>query len=171
MAADRKRFLPELAALEKWLTLVSEAATKFERRWTMLALRRVDPDLATRLFEQRQLFDKQCVSGGLDGVSKQGEALLRGYAVVVRAMEAADMADDAYMVGSDPSGLKVAIGTQRATVDRVREVHGRNTIWVTPDEVAAMLASMPFKRIADAKRIFPGAEIIEFRKTDDEEGT
>lgn len=70
------------------------------------------------------------------------------------------------MLGSDPtSGLKVAIGHQRAAVERILEVHGQNTCWVSPDEVAVMMASVEqFKKIVGVKQSFPGAEIRDIRR-------
>lgn len=170
MTGSRKLFMRDISAIETWMKLTSDAAALFERRWTWLALRRVDAELATALHEQRELFNQECVTGQPAEIALHGEALCRGYAVVVRAMEAAEAPDDAYVIGRDPvSGFTVAIGNQRAAVDRALELHGSRVTWVTPDEVAAMMAS-PFISVAEVKRIFPGAEIIEFRKLD-EEGT
>ena len=75
--------------------------------------------------------------------------------------------DDAYTIGSDPvSGFKVAIGHQRASVERIIEVHGWQTCWVSPDEVAVMMANIEqFKKIASVKQSFPGAEISNLRRT------
>jgi hypothetical protein len=82
-----------------------------------------------------------------------------------KALEAAAEPDDAYMLGSDPvSGLKVAIAHQRAAVERIVEVHGQQACWVSPDEVAVMMASEQFKKIAGIKQSFPGAEITDLRR-------
>jgi hypothetical protein len=169
----RRLFMRDVTALEKWMPLVSEAALLFERRWTMLALRRVNPELATLLFEQQQLFNQECVTGQPADIALHGESLCRGYAAVVRMMEAAGkngeaVEDDAYMLGSDPvSGLKVALDSSRRRAGRVVEIHGAKTIWVTPDEVAAITGSAPFRAIAAAERSFPGIEGIKFRKPED----
>ena len=53
----------EDAALRKWVPAVNEAAVMFERRWTLMALKRVDPDIHRRLLDQRALFDKAVVTG------------------------------------------------------------------------------------------------------------
>jgi hypothetical protein len=59
------------------------------------------------------------------------------------------------------SGFRVAIGQQKAAAKRVRELHGDRVVWVTPDEVAAIVANLEaFKPIAAIKRLFPGAEIV-----------
>jgi hypothetical protein len=151
------------AHISKWLGQVSDAALPFERRWTWLALRRVNPDIAKRLHEQRGLFDQACVTGTVDEVEEQGAALCRGYAAAVRALEASGEADDAYLIGQDSAtGLKVAIGQQKAALDRVREVHGERVVWVSPDEVAKLMASVEqFKFVGAVKRLFPGAEVID----------
>jgi hypothetical protein len=155
--------------VQRWFGEVSAAAQAFEARWTRLSLARVDAELAQRLMEQRKLFDQACVTGTPDEVEEHGAAMCRGYAAAMAAMEQAEQADSAYMIGIDTtSGLKVAIGQQRAAAARVVELHGSSTVWVTPDEVAAMIALAPFNGIKDIKQVFPGAEIIEFRKTDEE---
>lgn len=145
-----------------WRGEVSKAAATFEARWTDLSLRRVDSGLAQRLFEQRGLFDEACVVGSADDVETQGAAMCRGYAAAVRAMELAAVADDAYLLGADPTtGLKVAIGLSKASVGRVTELHGQDVVWVSPDEVAALMSSVEAFRFAHAvKQRFPGAEMI-----------
>lgn len=151
------------SAVQHWLKQVSDAALPLERRWTWLALRRVDGDLARRLHEQRGLFDQACVTGSDDEVATHGAAMCRGYAAAVRSLEQADEPDDAYQIGQDSlTGLKVAIGQQKAAVDRVRELHGDRVVWVTPDEVAKLMASVEqFKFVGAVKQLFPGSEIID----------
>jgi hypothetical protein len=153
----------EARAVGHWMGRVAEAATAFERRWTGRSLRRVDADLARRLDEQRSLFDKATIIGTEDEVETQGAAMCRGYAAAVRAMEASGAADDAYMLGWDAkTGFRIAIGEQRAAAERVAEVHGQQVVWVTPDELAAILAGLEsFKALASIKRMFPGAEIVD----------
>ena len=145
-----------------WLGEVGKAAALLESRWTMLALRRVDPSLSLRLHEQRSLFDEACFGGSASEIEEQGAAMCRGYAAAVRTLEASGEPDDAYMLGSDPAnGLKVAVGVQKAALARVRELHGQDVIWITPDEVACLMSSVEgFKAIAAVKQVFPGAELI-----------
>jgi hypothetical protein len=151
------------AAARRWRSEVSEAALAFERRWTMAALKRVDPGLHRRLFEQRSLFDRVTITGTAEQIDTHGPAMCRGYAAAVTALERAGEPDDAYVIGKCPrTGFTVAIGEQKAAADRVREVHGERVVWVTPNEVASMLNAVEaFKPIAAIKRMFPGAEIIE----------
>ncbi len=151
----------DIATVRHWHGLVSSAALLFERRWTLRALRRVDPGLAKRLSEQRSLFDQACITGAVDEIELQGAAMVRGWQAAVRAMGSEP--DDAYMIGQDPvSGLKVAIGHQVAAADRVREVCGEQVIWLTPDECAVMLAGVEaFKIVGAVKQFFPGAEIVD----------
>ena len=41
-------------------------------------------------------------------------------------------------------------------------MHGATLVWITPDEVAAIVANLEaFKPIAAIKRMFPGAEILD----------
>lgn len=150
--------------LMRWLGDVSKAALPFESRWTRAALRRVDPDLAGRLDEQRGLFDKACVTGEGDDIEAHGSAMCRGWAAAVRAMEAAGEPDDAYQIGRDPqTGFTVAIGQQKAAADRVVELHGQPVAWFSPDEIAALMAGIEaMKRVTAIKRVWPGAEVIDF---------
>src|SRR4051794_3787174 len=85
-----------------WSREASAAAAMFERRWTWMALRRVDPNLAARLSKQRDLFDQAAVTGTGEEVDVHGAALCRGYAIATQALEAAQEPDDAYILGRDP---------------------------------------------------------------------
>jgi hypothetical protein len=93
--------------------------------------------------------------------------MVRGYIAVFEAMQAAGIADDAYQIGRDPnSGMTIAVGPKPAC-ERVRERHGDDVRWFSPDEVAAMVAMEPrFRKIAEVKRRFPGAEITNVRTTE-----
>lgn len=150
------------AVVRHWLGEVSAAAVGFESRWTMLALRRVSPSVGQALFEQRALFDQATFFGSPDEIEVHGAAMCRGYAAAVRALTSVDEPDDAYQLGQDPvSGCRVAIGLQKAAVERVRELHGQDVIWITPDEVAVLLGSVEqMKTVAAVKQMFPGAEVI-----------
>lgn len=150
------------ATVRHWLAEVSAAALPFESRWTWLTLRRVDDDLGRRLFEQRGLFDQACVTGTAAEVETHGAAMCRGYAAAVRALERAGAEDDAYMLGSDPeTGCKVAISSQKAALARVRELHGQDVTFITPDEVAALFSTVEaFKFIGAVKKFYPDAEVV-----------
>lgn len=152
-------------ALELWSSRVSVAALDFESRWTMLALKRTDPDLAERLHEQRSRFVEACVTGTDREVAREGAALCRGYLIVTATLEAT-VPDDAYQLGQDPkTGLMVAIGEQKAAQKRVRELYGDTVILISPDEIATLFASIEaLKTISDVKRRFPGAEITQTMK-------
>jgi hypothetical protein len=149
-----------------WSREVSKAAANYERRWTWAALKRVDPDIATRLSTQRDLFGRAAVTGTGDEVEVHAAALCRGYAAAVKALEAADEPDDAYLLGRDPrSGFTVAVGHQKAAADRVAELHGQFVVWVSPDELAALLAQLQgLDALWTVKRTFPGAEVIDIRQ-------
>jgi hypothetical protein len=128
--------------IRSWMEEVGKAAASFESRWTELALRRVDADLGRRLHEQRNLYHAAMLKGAPADVELQGAALCRGYAAVTKRMEEAGAEDDAYQLGQDPqTGTKVAIGTQKAAIDRVRTIHGQDVVWITPDEVAALMSA------------------------------
>jgi hypothetical protein len=149
-------------AIERWTKLVTSAALAFESRFTMLAVKRVDPDLAEALHDQRNLFVEACVTGDTVEIAEQGAALVRGYAVVTGRLEH-DQPDDAYMIGQDPAtGTMIAIGQQKAAAQRLRETHGDNVILITPDEVAILFARIEeLKMIGTVRRKFPGSEIVD----------
>ena len=151
----------EQMAIRRWQGAVAEAALPFERRWTLAALNRVDPDIHRRLIAQRSLLDQAQVTGTAEEIELHGAALCRGYAKAIQLVAAEP--DDAYMLGQDMrSGFRVAIGRQKAVAQRVREVHGKTVIYVTPDEVAAIVANLEaFKPIVAIKRLFPGAEMLD----------
>jgi hypothetical protein len=153
----------EHAAIRKWQVAIAEAALPFDARWTLVALRRVDYGLHRRLLDQRDLFDQALVTGTAQDIEVHGAALCRGYAIAIQALERAAEPDNAYMLGQDVrSGFRVAIGQQKAAAQRVRDVHGDKVVWVTPDEVATIVANLEgFKPIALIKRLFPGAEILD----------
>jgi hypothetical protein len=148
--------------IRSWMEEVSKAAASFESRWTDLSLRRVDNELARRFHEQRNLFHAALLKGDGKEVELQGGAMCRGYAAIVKRMEAAGAEDDAYQLGQDPqTGTKVAVGTQKAAIERVRDLHGQDVVWITPDEVAALMAGIEmFKFVTAVKQRFPGAEIV-----------
>ncbi|WLA79596.1 hypothetical protein [Bradyrhizobium elkanii] len=144
---------------------MSAAALNFESRWTMLALKRVDADLAERLHDQRNRFVEACISGTDREVAREGAAMCRGYRAVTAAMENSEP-DDAYQLGEDPAtGLMVAIGSQKAAEGRVHELYGDKVIFISPDEVATLFATVgALKSIGEIKTRFPGAEIVQARK-------
>ena len=154
----------EDAALRHWLPATTAAAAPFEGRWSLNALHHVNPDIHHRLIEQRNLFDTAVVTGTAADIETHGAALCRGYRIATETMQAAAEPDDAYRIGQDPqSGLKVAISHNKAAAQRARELHGNNTIWVTPDEVAVLFANAEQLKISIIKQHFPGAELIAVR--------
>jgi hypothetical protein len=136
---------------------VADAASAFESRWTLNALRRVDPELHARFLEQEHLWDAALVTGTDAEIEEQTAAMCRGWAKVTARMQAEP--DDAYLLGMASNGLKVAISNQRAAMARVRELHGEHVCFLTPDECATMLAAQ--QELARIKGAFPGAEVIE----------
>lgn len=144
------------------LQRASAAAAVFESRWTRGALRRVDGALAEAVEDQLSLFHEALVIGDGAQVQLHGEAMCRGWSAAVRACEAAQEPDDAYVLGFDPTtGTRVAIGAQRAAEARVRELHGDTVVWLTPDEVAAMFVGLQsIGLVARVKALWPGAKLI-----------
>ena len=79
------------------------AAAAFEARWTRRALYRVDPLLAERLDEQRQLLSDAFGSGIDRDIRLHGEAMVRGWHEAIARMNSARNGDaepdDAYLLG------------------------------------------------------------------------
>jgi hypothetical protein len=149
-------------ALRVWPPRVMTAALAFEACWTRNALRRVAPELADRLDQQSRLYKEAVEDGTAEQIEMHGGGMCRGYAVCAAALQAAGMDDDAYLIGVS-DGATVAIGDARAAVDRVKEKFGNAVVFITPDEVAEMVAKLP--AVGDVKRAFPGAEIVEIKKS------
>ena len=145
---------PDIGAV---MRRVSDAAAPFESRWTLTALHRLDPELHDRLLDQQSLYHQALVTGEADDVEEQSAAMCRGWAAVTRVMEAAAVPDDAYLLGFH-AGTRVAIGEQKHAIARVRELHGTPVIWITPDEVAALVAGL--EAIKTAKSLWPDATTI-----------
>lgn len=153
----------EMARIARHARTVADAAAAYERRWMLASLKRVNPDLAARLAEQRSLTDRAFAVGTPEDVDLHAPAMVRGWKAAVKAMEEANASDDAYLVGRDPkTGFTVAISNQRPSAERVNEVLGKKAVFVSPDEVAAILGGLEqFKAIAAIKQMFPGAEMVD----------
>jgi len=142
---------------------ITTAASAFEARWTMLALKRVDRDLHDALRDQQALYYEAHMHGTPADIEAQGRGLVRGYAAAVNAMEQAEQADDAYMIGRH-NGMVVVISDQKAVQSRLTEVvsTGERAILMSPDEVALLMGSIEgLSTLAAIKKLFPGAEVIE----------
>lgn len=148
------------AVVSEALALVSPAAGAFEGRWTMSALKRIDADLHEALVDQQRMFNAAIVTGSKHDVREHAEAMVRGYAAAVRCMEASGADDDAYMVGLDArTGTRVAIGQTKHSIGRVQRVHGEQCVFMTPDEVAKLVAGS--QMLASIKSVFPDAEVVD----------
>lgn len=149
--------------LKKWRSIVNQVAMEFEARWTVMGLRNVNRDLAVDLVEQQNLFSEACVTGEPRDIVMHGEAMVRGFLAATTVMEGAGVPDDSYLLGTCPTtGFKVAIGNNKGSVERVRNLHGEDVVWLSPDEVATLMASsQAFMTVAAIKKKFPGAEVVE----------
>src|SRR4051812_32621849 len=87
----------------------SNAAAAFEARWTMNALSREAPDLHEALQDQLGMFHESLVTGTDEQLVEQGEAMCRGWAAAITAMEKSNIAADAIHIG-EFGGVTVAIG-------------------------------------------------------------
>ncbi|GJE45684.1 hypothetical protein [Methylobacterium soli] len=143
--------------LQRLTVDITAPATAHEARWTLAALRRVDPEIGARLDRQIGLWLEAARTGDEDEIELQGGGLARGYRKAAEIMQAADAEDDSYLLGHDAaSGLTLAIGHSPASAEAVKVNHGPDAVWMTPDEVAGLLQSLGgFETIAAIKRAWP----------------
>jgi hypothetical protein len=153
--------------MRKWAPLVSEAALVFERRWTRRALRQYNRELADQFEAQLARFEAAMTTGTSTEVETEGARLCRAYGVIATRMQAAEVPDDAYMVGrhvvatGKTDFLTIAISATPAAGERARELHGEGVLWFSPDELATIVAlDLRAKKVAAVKAMFPGAEIV-----------
>lgn len=154
---------PNLVA--QLLAMVAPAETAFRSRWRLQSLQRVDPELHRLLVEQLNLYDAAMVTGSDQDAREQAEAMVRGWRAACAAMESPLQADDAYLTGYDlNTDTIVVIAKVKESGPRAERVLGRKVITITPDEVAKVIAGLNI--IAEAKSLFPDAEVIRFHETD-----
>lgn len=155
---------PQTDVVAKCLALVAPAESAFRSRWRMGTLARVDAELAGLVQEQVDLFNQALVTGTDGECREHAEAMVRGWRAACARLESPLLPDDAYLVGFDPNtGTRVVVAEQQASIGRVQAVAGERVVMVTPDEVARMVAGMAV--IAEAKRLFPDAEVMEIVPT------
>lgn len=165
MTAARQMLSGGAAIVAAAMRDVSTAAEAFESRWTLTALSRVDEMLHERLVTQQSHYHEAMITKDAGDVRKLAAAMCRGWVAAASAMENAGTEDDAYMLGlHGGTGTRVAIGSQLHAMKRVRELHGEKVIWITPDEVAALVGGM--EALKKAKDVFPGAEVINLYPTE-----
>jgi hypothetical protein len=154
----------EARMLGEFMALVGAAAASFEGRWSLRALRRVDPELYALVMEQQELYHEALVTGEMACLKVQAEAMVRGWNAATRRMEEVGEEDDAYVLGLDTNtGTVVAIGDNKAIGPRVRALHPRALVF-TPDEVATMASSL--RTLAPLQAAFPGAELVRLTDKD-----
>lgn len=146
------------ATVAACLEMVTPAEAAFHSRWRLSSLKRVDAGLHDALTDQQELYGSALVMGADAEARLQSEAMVRGWAAACRAMEAADMPDDAYLMGmDDASGIQVVISEHKGSRDVLEKRYGAPVVLMTPNEVATLLASVAI--VKQAKQCFPDAEI------------
>ena len=147
--------------LRTWAPRINEAALAFERRWTRTALRNYNTKLADAFEQALNNYASAADSGGSTEIDNAGKRLVRAYAVISAALQAANVPDDAYMIGTDAqSGTMIIIAATPAAGEFARQQHPLAK-WFSPDEVATLIAmDERAQKIAAVKASFPGAEII-----------
>lgn len=146
--------------ISELLSLVAPAEEAFRSRWRLSTLRRVDEDLHTALREQMDLYNAALVTGSDEEAREHTAAMVRGWRAACAALESPLHPDDAYFEGIDfTTGTHVIIGEHMGSKGRVQSKDGRNVIFMTPHEVASLVAGLNV--IREAKSVFPDAELIE----------
>ena len=159
---------PRPSLVSELMAMVAPAESAFRSRWRLATLQRLDPELHQMLIEQIDLYDRAMVTGTDDEAREQAEAMVRGWRAACAALESPLQSDDAYLTGFDPStGLVVVIADCQASGPRAQMGAGRKIVIVTPDEVAKIVAGLNL--IAEAKSLFPDAEVITFTTSLSEE--
>ena len=151
---------PKPSLVGELMAEVAPAEQAFRSRWRLSTLARINPDLHEALVDQIRLYEISLVTGSDDEAREHSAAMVRGWRAACAALEAPLQDDDAYFVGIDyKTGLHVVIGEQQASKGRVQVRDDRKVIFMTPDELATLVAGIQI--IAEAKSVFPDAEVIQ----------
>lgn len=159
-------------ALDRLRPTVTAAATAYEARWTLAALDRVDSELHAKLTRQIGLWHAATRGEDAALLERHGQGLVRGYQRAAETMALSGEGDDAFYIGSDPaSGLTIAIGHQMASAAHAQAAWP-GAIFLTPDEVCALVARSLGTREIEAlvaiKRAWPGALITDVTESESE---
>jgi hypothetical protein len=152
------------------MQMVGKAETAFRSRWRLATLARLDPELHNLLCEQIDLYDRALVTGTDAEAREQAEAMVRGWRAAVSALESPLQPDDAYLTGWDSDTNTVVVIAQcSGSGARAQIAKGQRIVCVTPDEVAKLVAGINI--IAQAKSLFPDAEVVRFVPSASEQET
>lgn len=156
---------PKPNVVAEAMALVAPAEAAFRSRWRLTTLKRIDAELHQNLVEQIDLYSASLVTGSDADTREHAAAMVRGWRAACAALETPLAPDDAYLVGVDwHTGTRVVISDSKVSVARVQSIKGERVVMVSPDEVAKMFASLTI--LAEAKTLFPDAEIVEILPTD-----
>ena len=82
----------------------------------------------------------------------------------IRALEATREPDDAYVLGQiETPAPRSPSGARRLLPPSAPSRFSGTVIWISPDQVAAVLAQLEGQGALNYKRMLPGAEIIDIR--------
>lgn len=148
---------------------MGDAARAFEKRWTLATLRRVDPELHALLLGQQADWHESLVKGDMHDLVDQTDAMCRGWAAAVKALETRQVAEDAFLVGMFQD-FTVVISEQRQDLAELRRRLGTDqVVIVTPDEVAAIVVGLG-DTVKAVKDLWPDAEIFDVRQRSESKG-
>src|SRR3954462_12554443 len=98
------------------------------------------------------MFHDKLVTAFDEEIVEHGEAMCRGWAAAIIAMEKSGITDDAIHIGHFGECV-VAIGRQQKAPEWVREQYGDSVRWLTPREVAALYFQI--REIDVVKKLWP----------------
>lgn len=148
-----------------YLDEADATAAQMEAKWGAGRLRLlVPPDLRERFDRQRYLLNQAVWHGDLEGVRREAQRMVRAWLAADRAAVAAGHAKLSPQVWEVAlaDGSVAAIVPDNASAAAV-DVSGRAVSIYTLEEIARLLAGYP--GLAKAKWTFPGATVVEVRRT------
>ena len=143
------------------IRLVAEAEDSVRARWSLAALRRVQPDYADQMGRQSERWATACVTGADRDVLAEGRSMIKGWQAIELAFQGHSTDHDAYLVGQDAStGLTVVVGDRKGSEAAFKATDGADprVIHLTPDEVATLAAAAGM--VVAVKQEFDGAEVV-----------
>jgi hypothetical protein len=144
---------------------VNEVMERYERRWALSSLGRVDRELHDLLVEAMAKFYRAIDDEAATGIRLQAETAAKGWEAAIKVMSTAQPSGSSYLLGRcRKTGTTIAISDQKLATEEAKKNHGPDVVLFAPDELVELLAGTPgFRILAETKRRFPGSEISDVR--------
>ncbi len=154
---------PDVLAIKSVIDGVDHVAVEMENKWGVGRLRLlVDDDLRERFDRQAQLFNEAIIFNDARAVRRHGEGMRKAWQALDKYASECRFSRIEPVVWeiNGPDGIIAVVRTNPEAHAVVRE--GRALEVWTLDEVARVIAAHR-DTIGEAKRVFPGAEVIDVR--------